>query len=649
MHRFEHGGCCLERQQQIVSAIFPTKADQILSKYRPIAPKPLVPRQEKDLAFCSNIAPDSSKNTGQLVSGSKQNRARKRSTASSFSSRASKRSCTRSRLDRTWNSGPAVVLPSIKPKEDFPHSGTEARSSYGTASKVSYPALNSQSPTSTLGPPRRPRPSAGSSRDPVTAVRGMKAFSPGESEQMGSKGMAERGTTSTDRAAEKVSLAVPAIIYSDIAAINVPLRSRGCGGALAETVYEPSNIGTFGGEKCLRCSRLPPFLATLSCHGFAEEEASSGENSSSNSKELVTLPLLPDQPLLSNSANELSLPSNNDGDYEDHESDASYLTELRLCGGIESYIGKEDACSSVTDRHINNMPAMAARNENENKVDVSFLNQTYMASHDAVMLVGEADQVLWSNAAFKKAMAERPIHIDHYPQPYIDVLGMPVFLAYHSFQPFPGAPQCKGILWGFLKKLMFHSRDTLQQQDFSGCANLLPSPFLDGLNRSSDVKPIAPQAVGSTITLECITEVCQASVPTIIRKFEHAKEQLEQSPLPAVVVDALSRVRYVNSAYKKMIGQPEFLWLAKTMSDPSSSASQRLAGEVSLVCVNDQPPLNAASFSCRVSIHWIDAATSKSVTVPCDVCKLVGEDDQSVYAWRFHVTAADLYLKNLGG
>ncbi|KAJ7295700.1 hypothetical protein O6H91_05G120400 [Diphasiastrum complanatum] len=477
MRLFEHGGRCIR---------FRSKADQILSKYRPIAPKPLRPKQEEDLQSCSTV--DSSKNTGLLAKGLKQNHARKRSTSSSFSSRDSKRSCTRNKFDKTRNVGQAMVLPAIKPREDFAPSRIRARSRCGTAtSEVSHPDLNSQSVGSTLD-----LSAVSIYPNPFTAIAvgRMKAILSVESEDMASKTTPEKNTTFMEGAAEKAS--DPSVLSFIYSGRDVPSKSprSSCYERIADSAAsEASNTGACDGDDLCTYYLLPCLLTASSYYDIAEEKVSSKEDSSGRGKkDLVTLPLLPDEPIRSSSWAEPSLSSNSARDYEDRDADAFHLTELRLCSGNESVGGKADACSKP----------MAAWNERVNKIETLFLDQMYMASDNAVMLVGEAHQVLWSNAAFKKAMAERLTKKDHSLPAYIDVLGLPICLACYIIQQSPGAPNSRATLWCFLKKLVSQGGDILQQQDLSGFPVVLPAQFLDGLNASSELKyasPIAPLPV----------------------------------------------------------------------------------------------------------------------------------------------------------
>ncbi|KAJ7561195.1 hypothetical protein O6H91_03G017900 [Diphasiastrum complanatum] len=624
---------CLEPgAERVVPVIFPTKADEILSKYRPIAPKPLVSKQEEDFGSnCSTITGDiGSKKTaaagGQLlVNGLKKQRSRKRSATSGFLPRsAAKYLCgSRRRFDKNYNLGQAAMMAKL---EDWEQVGMGAKSGCGSASDASYRGYNSHAPGLPLGPSPGSNNIGSVSSNPFTAIKvgAVKAMGSIDTEGMGSKACSIAGKDEAfmERAAERASSTVRSIIYSDIAA----------------TVTSPGSMG-YGGDSF--SSRFPALVAPAFCHGIAEEEekeASSEEEelSSSSKKDLITLSLFPQEPLRST---ELPLSSSNAEDGENREADAPHLTQLRLCAARESYGGADDA----------NPPAMIATNELEYKIDTASLDRMYMATEDAATLMGEANQVLWSNTAFKKAVAERLSHKKNQSAHfYIDVLGLPISLAKYTFQPSPGASECKGTLFGFLKRLVCHRGDLIEQRPFSGLPNV-PACFVNGLNATPSSKSVASfvsppmEAFTSTISLECVTEVRAAFVPTsTVRKLRLVKDQLEQSPLPAVVADGMSRVRWINTAYRMMMGQGECSWLATTFSDGSSSASERLAGEVKLVCANDQPPLTAAAFSCIASVSWSNADIKKSVTVSCDVRKLVDDDDQSFFAWKFYITAADL-------
>lgn len=230
--------------------------------------------------------------------------------------------------------------------------------------------------------------------------------------------------------------------------------------------------------------------------------------------------------------------------------------------------------------------------------------------------------------------------------PHIDPLGIRTQLARLSFQPPFSAPQCKAVLWGFLKKFIFHEGGNHSSPSNNNNNNNL----LDG----PQAKVIAPQAVrpvGSTITLQTVVR-SDPHVAAQTESFESVQERLERGDMPSMITDSRDRVRWVNSAYKRMVGQPKCSWLASTVNngcggDEESPAQVRLAGDVSLICDGAQLPAEAGAFQCWVRIQWSHQGEHSAMSVPAGVVRL---DDgtpggSSLYAWAFDV--CDARVKNL--
>lgn len=153
---------------------------------------------------------------------------------------------------------------------------------------------------------------------------------------------------------------------------------------------------------------------------------------------------------------------------------------------------------------------------------------------------------------------------------------------------------------------------------------------------------IAPQpvrAVGSTIYLESISS-SDVHAASLGETLELAQERLEKGDMPSVITDIRHRVRWVNTAYKRMLGQPECLWLASTMgcnNDEDPRAQARLAGEVSLVCDSIQPPAEPAVFLCGVRIQWSNQGEHSTMSVPAEVVRLYDATSGCMRLWRFDV------------
>jgi hypothetical protein len=253
--------------------------------------------------------------------------------------------------------------------------------------------------------------------------------------------------------------------------------------------------------------------------------------------------------------------------------------------------------------------------------------------------------------------------------PHIDPLGIPTQLAIVMFQPPYHAPKCTAVLWGFLKKFIFQevgpcfadskglgewkfSQAQSHGQSYDSRTASFDTSMVpkDNVVYEGDLslglsphKVIAPQpirAVGSTIFLECITKVNQLASP-MLGTVEAFQDQLEKLLLPTVITDLRYRVRWVNTAYKQMVGQPEFAWLSSTVggnSEPEAPSQTRLAGDVSFVCAGEQPPVDAAEFSCQVRIQWTKGGgENNSLVCPVDVIRLDEDSSGPLFVWKFDI------------
>ncbi|KAK1269420.1 hypothetical protein QJS04_geneDACA006236 [Acorus gramineus] len=154
---------------------------------------------------------------------------------------------------------------------------------------------------------------------------------------------------------------------------------------------------------------------------------------------------------------------------------------------------------------------------------------------------------------------------------------------------------------------------------------------------------IAPQPVrpvGSSISVGRIDdEPLIVAVAEESKKVEEVEEEVESEVMPAVVSDSNNRVRLVNSAYKKMVGQPECPWLDEMMRR-SSSSNRRINGKVMLDLKGSLVPVSSKGFSCRVKIEWGDETQKSFVDAPCDVMRLCCESKDYLFTWRFHTCEA---------
>lgn len=157
---------------------------------------------------------------------------------------------------------------------------------------------------------------------------------------------------------------------------------------------------------------------------------------------------------------------------------------------------------------------------------------------------------------------------------------------------------------------------------------------------SPQVKVIAPQplrAVGSTITVQSIVTM-DPHAAALAEGFDSVQESLDKGDMPAVITDLKFRVKWVNTAYKRLVGQPKCSWLASTVggsADEESPASLRLAGDVYLICDGTQLPADIAAFSCRVGIQWNHEGEHSAMAVPSEVVRLDDATAGSLYVWGF--------------
>ncbi|KAG0553698.1 hypothetical protein KC19_12G032200 [Ceratodon purpureus] len=169
-------------------------------------------------------------------------------------------------------------------------------------------------------------------------------------------------------------------------------------------------------------------------------------------------------------------------------------------------------------------------------IDAHYLEQRYGGSSEPLMLTDLMDTVLWVNSTFKRLSMEKTSM--QAIGPHIDPLGIRTHLATVKFQPSFPASKCKATLWAFFKKFVMVSEAGKGQ---------------------AQAKVLAPQpvrAVGSTITVQTIVTVDPHSAP-LTDGLKYVQESLEKGHMPSVLTDLKFRVRWVNTAYKRLVGQPK--------------------------------------------------------------------------------------------
>ncbi|KAF5739441.1 hypothetical protein HS088_TW12G00647 [Tripterygium wilfordii] len=154
-------------------------------------------------------------------------------------------------------------------------------------------------------------------------------------------------------------------------------------------------------------------------------------------------------------------------------------------------------------------------------------------------------------------------------------------------------------------------------------------------------QPVRP--VGSSISVGCInmdpkTTTSSVQVP---KKPEELEEEVESEALPAIISDSYNKVRLANSAYRKMVGQPECPWLDLTDTGPGDGhlgghSCRRICGEVMLHLSNTRVPVSSNGFSCWVRIEWGQEKQKRSVNAFSDVIRSSCESKHYLFTWRFH-------------
>ncbi|BBN02724.1 hypothetical protein MPTK1_2g17570 [Marchantia polymorpha subsp. ruderalis] len=429
-------------------------------------------------------------------------------------------------------------------------------------------------------------------------------------------------------------------------------------------------------------------------NSYGESEVTSGEGAESRKTDLVTLSLLPDTPYLEQTSSEVSMPKSNlpflrlainiesgnwDTDAQNEGRDELHkLTLFRSGGGAEeeeakqmSSVEEERECSRGRGSHapeVHSHPAegrplletlergpstsSSTQRDMEEKLDVArecndaqSLEQVYAGSSDPVMLSDAEGRYLWANQAFRRLSAERSREV---AGPYIDPLGIRTELSSMMFQV-PQGPPVRAVLWGFLKKFITRGGAHLAEENDTeyrnGMSERICHPSMreeagDGVpaNHHTVIAPQPIRPVGSTLTVLNITRISAAAIP-LVENLEYVKEQLESISMPAIITDYRDRVRYMNAAYKQMVGQPECPWLSTLKKTPRENAQQnRLTGEVVLSCKENLGQLSAA-FSCRVLGEWNCKGEREPVrmNLPTEVNRLEHDRAGPMYVWKLDV------------
>lgn len=289
-------------------------------------------------------------------------------------------------------------------------------------------------------------------------------------------------------------------------------------------------------------------------------------------------------------------------------------------------------------------------------IDQGYLEQVYGGSTDPVVLLEDGNKVLWFNKAYDRALksaSERLSGKTISTGPYIDPLGHPTPLGNLVFPVY--GKSVRATLWGFLKKLVIQESEVMLEHGAPGPSSQLRL----SMERSSQrVSPVCMEPVSrlspvlcssssrvTTVTLESITEL-HMDAPSTVECAEAAEGRLGAGNEPAFITDSLNRVVWVNGAFKQMLGHmssdrisTHMMPSSKDVGGPMSSPTD---GPSFVICCTEKVPRSAWAFSCRVNLEWIKGGKRRSMMVPCDVTRLVGNIRASGvnWVWQFDMAVS---------
>ncbi|KAG0562047.1 hypothetical protein KC19_9G113300 [Ceratodon purpureus] len=641
----DQGGCMLVMHSGIpMYSTSGSKTDHIMSRYRPIAPKPVAKAEndQADTHSISSLSADNSTTRSSTEYRSGGNRSRKRPPDSSVpgkKGRGGAKSVGPKNLASEVNFkltpifsdrvapgfGPGGLQRFKDSCEQSLQSGVSVSLSLSAKSPESYhdhAAFNNVHSTLRCG-------QEGSLRLNMGDVERDRGFMERAAASTPSLFPAEHGNAGL----KKVSF----LGYSTSFGAESEVCSGGLGNIPSLFTAEQTSMKR---ESFVGCPSGSTSFGT-------ESEVCSVEEAADSKKEnIVTLSLLPDTPSFVNtrqSSSTTAIPLLRSDIRWGSEKQAVPSSDLNTSltmssrgwgsdeegnvgghSGLESYAGRP---------YLERATETSQGDAGEQVVDANYLEQRHGGSSEAVMLTDELDRVLWVNSAFKRLNNERMSSRMQAIGPHIDPLGIRTHLATIAFQPPFPAFKCKALLWGFLKKFI------MQEGGAHKSSNL---PEVQAKVLSPPAKVIAPQpvrAIGSTIKVQSIVTVDPHAAP-LTDGFESVQESLDKGDMPSVITDLKFRVRWVNTAYKRLVGQPKCSWLASTVggsAEEDTKASLRIAGDVSLVCDASQLPVDIAAFSCRVGIQWNHQGDLSAMSVPSEVVRLDDGAAGSLYVWGFDV------------
>nr|XP_043615933.1 uncharacterized protein LOC122587833 [Erigeron canadensis] len=152
--------------------------------------------------------------------------------------------------------------------------------------------------------------------------------------------------------------------------------------------------------------------------------------------------------------------------------------------------------------------------------------------------------------------------------------------------------------------------------------------------------PTAMRLRPSTVMIRAIKNnaflvVCSRNM----RKPSYIEKDLESQGLPGFVTDSKNRVRLVNPAYEKMVGQPECAWIGSMVNGNGSEvACKSICGDVALKFAEDGQTymVSTSGFSCWARIEWEVNGKRTYVNAFGEARRLACKTTDYKYTWRFH-------------
>lgn len=127
-------------------------------------------------------------------------------------------------------------------------------------------------------------------------------------------------------------------------------------------------------------------------------------------------------------------------------------------------------------------------------------------------------------------------------------------------------------------------------------------------------------------------------------KAKEIEVEVESEALPTVISDSKNQVRMANSAYNKLVGQPECSWLDSNDGCGSEAVKcNKICGEVVLQLPDtavEEFVSTSNGFFCLAVIEWGNSEYKSSITTFGEAVRLVCESRDYMFAWRFHTQGA---------